>query len=104
MPAYCTIPSASAGGWAPTGADDSLLLRLGRHLNPVLYHARSAFEFDLGRASRILPGLAPALTLHRLDPDAARMARVQLRQRANRIAHGLARAIELVESTTAKAR
>ncbi|WP_089176892.1 M20/M25/M40 family metallo-hydrolase [Bosea sp. AS-1] len=91
-------------GWTPTGADDPLLLRLGRHLNPVLYHARSAFEFDLGRASRILPGLAPALTLHRLDPDAARMARVQLRQRANRIAHGLARAIELVESTTAKAR
>lgn len=90
-------------GWQPTGADDRLLLRIGRHLNPVLYHARSAFEFDLGRASRILPGLAPALTLARLEPDAARMARVQLRQRANRIAHGLSRAIELVEDITAKA-
>ncbi len=84
-------------GWTPTAGDDRLLLRLGRHLNPVLYHARSAFEFDLGRASRILPGLAPALTLDRLDADAARMARVQLRQRANRIAHGLSQAIELVE-------
>ncbi|MDX3810429.1 MAG: hypothetical protein QHC89_29080, partial [Bosea sp. (in: a-proteobacteria)] len=91
-------------GWKPSGADDLLLLRLGRHLNPVLYHARSAFEFDLGRASRILPGLAPALTLNRLEPDAARMARVLLRQRANRIAHGLGCAIELVESTTAKVR
>jgi aminopeptidase YwaD len=90
-------------GWHPTGADDPLLLRLGRHLNPVLYHARSAFEFDLGRASRILPGLAPALTLARLEPDTARMARVQLRQRANRIAHGLSRAIELIEGRAAKA-
>lgn len=93
--------AAALRNWAPSGADDALLLRLGRHLNPVLYHARSAFEFDLGRASRILPGLAPALTLNRLEPDAARMARVQLRQRANRIAHGLARAIELVEGATA---
>ncbi|MGO4404435.1 M28 family peptidase [Bosea sp. RAF48] len=84
--------------WTPTGADDRSLLRLGRHLNPVLYHARSAFEFDLGRASRILPGLAPVLTLNRLDADAYRMARVQLRQRANRIAHGLSEAIELVEA------
>ncbi len=90
-------------GWHPTGADDPLLLRLGRHLNPVLYHARSAFEFDLGRASRILPGLALALTLARLEPDTARMARVQLRQRANRIAHGLSRAIELIEGRAAKA-
>lgn len=90
--------SDGLAGWAPTAADDRVLLRLGRHLNPVLYHARSAFEFDLGRASRILPGLAAALTLDRLGADAARMARVQLRQRANRIAHGLSEAIDLVEA------
>ncbi|TCR67114.1 M28 family peptidase [Bosea sp. BK604] len=85
------LPEAARG-------DAGFLLRLGRHLNPILYHARSDFEFDLGRASRILPGLTPALTLASLPPDEARMARVVLRRRANRIAHGLSRAIELVEA------
>jgi aminopeptidase YwaD len=89
---------AAAIGALPHPANAALSLRLGRHLNPILYHARSDFEFDLGRASRILPGLAPALTLAELPPDEARMARVVLRRRANRIAHGLSRAIELVEA------
>lgn len=88
---------AAAIGELPEAFDTALLLRLGRHLNPVLYHARSDFEFDLGRASRLLPGLAPALTLSSLPPDEARMAHVVLRRRANRIAHGLSRAIELIE-------
>lgn len=66
-----------------------LLLRVARLLNPVLHHARSAYDYDLGRGSRMLPGLAPALGLARLDPDAARMARTGLRRAANRIAHAL---------------
>jgi aminopeptidase YwaD len=72
------------------------LLRVARHLNPMMHHAGGDFDFDLGRASRLLPGLAPALTLDSLSPDAARMARTMLRRRANRIAHGMLRAEEVI--------
>ncbi|MDJ0390755.1 M28 family peptidase [Roseomonas sp. E05] len=84
-----------------TARQNALLLRLGRHLNPMMHHARSDFDFDLGRASRLLPGLAPALTLKDLAPDAARMARTLLRRRANRIAHGLLRAEEAIGTALA---
>jgi hypothetical protein len=70
-------------------ARNALLLRVTRLLNPVLHHARSSHDYDLGRASRMLPGLAPALGLTSLPPDEARMARVVLRRRANRIADAL---------------
>jgi aminopeptidase YwaD len=88
------LRSANAANDARRG--DTLLLRVARHVNPVLYHAASAFDFDLGRASRLLPGLAPALKLKDLSADDARMARVALRRAANRIAHGLSRAIEAI--------
>jgi len=74
---------------ADAASRNALLLRVTRLLNPVLYHARSNHEYDLGRASRILPGLAPALGLAALPADEARMARVLLRRRANRIADAL---------------
>ena len=74
-------------------ARNALLLRVTRLLNPVLHHARSSHEFDLGRASRLLPGLAPALGLASLPADEARMARVLLRRRANRIADAFQAAI-----------
>jgi len=73
------------------------LLRLARLLNPAQYHAESDFDYDRGRGSRLLPGLAPALTLARMDSDHAHMARVELRRRANRIAHAFAHALELIE-------
>ena len=76
---------------------DTLHLRLARVLNPVMFHAGSRFGADAGRASRLLPGLAPALELAKLAPDEARMARVALRRQANRIAHALRRAIALIE-------
>ena len=76
---------------------DTLHLRLARLLNPVMFHAGSRFGTDAGRASRLLPGLAPALELAKLAPDDARMARVALRRQANRIAHALRRAIALIE-------
>ncbi|HWX48344.1 MAG TPA: M28 family peptidase [Roseomonas sp.] len=91
----------SASPPADTALRNALLLRIGRHLNPVMYHARSDFDFDLGRASRLLPGLAPALTLKDLAPEAAQMARTLLRRRANRIAHGLLRAAETIRIATA---
>jgi len=75
-------------------ARNALLLRVTRLLNPVLHHARSDYEFDASRASRLLPGLAPALTLGKLGPDESRMAHVVLRRRANRIADALAAAAE----------
>lgn len=74
-------------------ARNALLLRVTRLLNPVLHHARSNHDYDLGRASRMLPGLAPTLGLATLPPDEARMARVLLRRRANRIADALHAAI-----------
>ena len=57
--------------------------------DPVLYHASTDFDYDLGRASRMLPGLAPCLTLSALATEESLMARTLLRRRANRIAHGL---------------
>jgi hypothetical protein len=75
---------------------NALLLRVARLVNPVLHHARSDFDFDLGRTSRMLPGLAPALTLATLSPDAAHMAKIVLRRQANRIAHSLLRAEETI--------
>lgn len=77
-------------------ARNTLLLRVTRLLNPVLHHARSDYEFDLGRASRLLPGLAPALTLGQLGPDESRMAHAVLRRRANRIADALTAAAQLL--------
>lgn len=77
---------------------NALLLRVARLLNPVLHHARSAYDYDLGRGSRMLPGLAPALGLAALDPDAARMARTGLRRAANRIAHALKDAAALLRA------
>ncbi len=74
-------------------ARNALLLRVTRLLNPVLHHARGNHDYDLGRASRMLPGLAPALGLAALPPDEARMARVVLRRRSNRIADALHAAI-----------
>jgi hypothetical protein len=82
---------------------DRLALRVARQVNPVLYHAGSDFDYDLGRASRMLPGLAPALTLALLPPDERHMARTRLRRRANRIAHGLLRATEAIEAAVAPA-
>lgn len=93
------LPLAQRLREAVTGlgsATDALKLRLARHLNPAQYHAASDFDFDLGRASRLLPGLAPALGLSSADPDHARMARVVLRRRANRIADALTGALELI--------
>ena len=77
---------------------DAGKLRVARQLNPVLYHARSAFEYDPGRASRLLPGLAPALALAGMPADEARMARVALRRQANRVEHALRRALELMDA------
>lgn len=73
------------------------LLRLARLLNPAQYHAASDFDFDRSRGSRLLPGLAPALGLAKMDADHAHMARIELRRRANRIAHAFARALDLIE-------
>ena len=83
---------------APTNPTqrNALLLRVARLVNPVLHHARSDFDFDIGRTSRMLPGLAPALTLATLSPDAANMAKIVLRRQANRIAHSLLRAEETI--------
>lgn len=83
--------------------DTARVLAVARWLNPVLHHAKSAYDYDLGRASRLLPGLAPALTLQRLAPDDARMARVGLKRQANRIAHALTEAIRLLEGGTRQA-
>lgn len=77
---------------------DRLALRVARQVNPVLQHAGSDFDYDLGRTSRMLPGLAPALTLAGLPEDEHQMTRVRLRRRANRIAHGLLRATEIIEA------
>ncbi|GGJ42961.1 M28 family peptidase [Neoroseomonas lacus] len=74
---------------ADAAARNGLLLRVTRLLNPVLHHARSNHDYDFGRASRMLPGLALALGLAGSAPDEARMARVALRRRANRIADAL---------------
>lgn len=79
-------------------ARNALLLRVTRLLNPVLHHGRSNHEYDLGRASRMLPGLAPALGLAGLSPDEARMARVVLRRRANRIADALQDALDALKT------
>lgn len=76
---------------------DAIQLHVTRTLNPVLFHASSAFEHDPGRVSRLLPGLAPALTLTGLEHDAACMARVALRRQANRVAHALQAATSAVE-------
>lgn len=81
---------------ADTARRNAALLRVARHLNPMMHHAGGDFDFDLGRASRLLPGLAPALKLVGLEPDAAHMARTVLRRRANRIAHGMRRAEDAI--------
>ena len=83
---------------ADAATRNAVLLRVTRLLNPVLYHARSSHEFDLGRASRLLPGLAPALGLASVSADEARMARVLLRRRANRIADALQAAADALRS------
>ena len=76
-----------------TTARNALLMQVTRLLNPVLHHGRSNHDYDLGRAGRMLPGLAPALGLTGLSADEARMARVVLRRRANRIADALQAAL-----------
>lgn len=80
-------------------ARNALLLQVTRLLNPILYHGRSNHDYDLGRASRLLPGLAPALGLAALPADEARMARVVLRRRANRIADALQAALNALRAS-----
>lgn len=84
---------------ARRGLPDEVLLRVAKLLNPVMFHARSEFGYDLGRDSRLLPGLAPALEFARLDADAARMARVGLRRQVNRIRQALCEAVDLLETS-----
>ena len=75
---------------------NALLLRVARLINPILHHAKSDFDFDLGRTSRMLPGLTPALTLTTQAPETANMAKIVLRRQSNRIAHSLLRAEETI--------
>ena len=95
------LRAAAARHLTPGSGPDTLHLRLARLLNPVMFHAGSRFGADAGRASRLLPGLAPALELAKLAPDEARMALVGLRRQVNRIAHALRRAIALIEDEEA---
>ncbi|MCW3475241.1 M28 family peptidase [Limobrevibacterium gyesilva] len=83
---------------ATTSAANRRLLRAAHLLNPVLYQARSPFEHDRAVPTRLLPGLAPALGLAAMAPDAARMARVGLQRERNRIAHALAEATRLLDA------
>lgn len=94
-----TLAEAARSLPATTNAPrrNRLLLRVLRHLNPVMHHAASDFDYDLGRASRLLPGLAPALGLAALLPERQHMARTLLRRRANRIAQGLRHATDLLQ-------
>ena len=82
----------------PSAALNDTLLRIARHLNPVLHHAGSDFTYDLGRTTRLLPGLAPALRLASLPADEARMARVVLRRQANRALQALRLATREIET------
>lgn len=68
---------------------NAMLLAVGRHLTPVIYHADSRFAHDHSRRNRSLPGLAPALTLCRDDPQALRLDRLAILRAANRIALAL---------------
>nr|WP_255568632.1 M28 family peptidase [Neoroseomonas alba] len=94
-----TAAVALAGRPATDAAGrNALLMRVTRLLNPVLHHGSSNHDYDLGRISRLLPGLSPALGLAGLPPDESRMVRVGLRRRANRIADALQAVLNLLRS------
>lgn len=71
---------------------NGILLGIGRHLTPVLYHGQGRFHYDNGRRNRTLPGLIPALTLASAGIAQARLARLGILRAANRIALAMARA------------
>ena len=68
------------------------LLRISRHLTPVLYHPDSRFQYGIGRRNRTLPGLMPALSLSSASGEDARFMRLHIIRAANRIALAIARA------------
>ncbi|MFA5521157.1 MAG: M28 family peptidase [Castellaniella sp.] len=86
------------------GIADSVALLVTRRLNPVLYHRDSAYDFDRTRRNRSLPGLAGALTVATLGPDARRMLAISLRRACNRVAHALNDAQEALITGLARLR
>ena len=73
----------------PTQRSD-MLLRISRHLTPVLYHPDSRFQYGIGRRNRTLAGLIPALSLSSASGEDARLMRLQIIRAANRIALAIA--------------
>ena len=89
---------------ALTRAANSLMLRVTRLLNPVLYQDLPGHLHDPALGSRSLPSLKAALTLGQLDPasDACRFAVAGLARRVNAVKIQLAEASELIEDFLAK--
>jgi hypothetical protein len=94
----------AAGEVEPAEAE-RVMLDLARAINPVLYTAAGRYGQDPAAAQPLLPGLALAGELPRLDaagdPTEYRFAQAQLRRELNRIADAVGRALELVTGVEA---
>lgn len=82
---------------ATTTLTDPLRISLIKALNPVLFHGRSATEFDMTRQSALLPGLRAAFSWNTVPVAHRPFAEISLRRAANRIDAAIRTALSLLQ-------
>jgi len=89
---------ATARATLPSRQVNRTLLATLRLLTPVLYTTQSGFEPDRATSMRLLPALAPALSLRGRSREETLQAGIGLRRAFNRIAHALDGAVATLDS------